>query len=219
MSTPYSLETILAAVVPRLHPALVSHDDVANIVAFAHSRPQWRCTGFECRLGDPAPRADFGVHLSREDGLPIPADSGGDEPGTPSRAVWQRLERFAQAWQTKSALSDAITSISMEYDVHQGPEALAAPSVFFSIHPGPCGPGVPATTITKTVGACEEVARELLEVLALELSDGARRKLNECFRELLSRVQFLQLGAMLARSVSGVRLCAPGLALPEIRPV
>jgi hypothetical protein len=220
MSTPVTLETIIAAVAPRIDPALVCRDNLNDILTLAHFLPRWRCTGFECSLANPAPLADFGVHLARQDGLLTETGVvGGAVPGeAASIEVWRRLHRFADVWaDTQSLVSQAIPAISLEFDVHRTSATVAAPSIFFSIHPGPCGPEAPARK--KAVDTCSGVVQALLEVLAVDVSDGVQKKLGECFKALLPKVSFLQFGVWLARPADTFRICAPGLPFIEIQQV
>jgi hypothetical protein len=220
MPTPYALETIITAVAPRLDPALICRDNLSAILAIAYFLPRWQCTGFECRLGNPEPYADFGVHLTRADWIATEsADVANAKPfNAASRDVWWRLHRFADVWaETQSLVSQAVPAMSLEFDVHRPAAALAAPSIFFSIHPGPCGPEAP--TGNKVVDTCSKVAQALLEVFAVNVSDDVPNKLEECFKVLLPKVPFVQFGVWLARPTDTFRICAPGIPLLEIQPV
>jgi hypothetical protein len=219
MSTPYQLATMIEMVAPRLHPALVCRDNVDSILAIARVLPSWQCAGFECRLGDPAPRADFGVHLRRTHGIPIDGEllgEGGPLDSDPGEA-WQRLRRFAHAWSGRqSIILQAVPAVSLEFDVHNPRAArVAAPSIFFSIR---FGSGRPGRSNAGAVNACRAVVQAVLEALGVDAAD-AGHKLEDCFRVLLPRVSFLQFGVWLARSVNTFRICAPGLRLHDIHAV
>jgi len=219
MPTQYALETIITAIAPRIDPALISRDNLNTILTIAHFLPLWRCTGFECRLGTPEPHADFGVHLTREDWIASESVvvANAKAVNAASCDVWWRLHRLAEVWaDTKSLVSQAVPAMSLEFDVHRLPVPLAAPSIFFSIHPGPCGPETSASN--KAVDTCSKVARELLEVLAVNVSDDVQNKLEDCFKALLPKVPFLQFGIWLARPADTLRICAPGIPLLEIKP-
>lgn len=216
MSPPYQLATIIEMVAPRLHPSLVCRDNVDSILAIARVLPSWQCAGFECRLGDPAPRADFGVHLRRRHGIPIDGELLGEGGPLDSNVggAWQRLRRFAHAWSgTQSVIVQAVPAVSLEFDVHS-PRAprVAAPSIFFSIRFGSCWP---SASNAGAVSACSAVVQAVLEALGVDAA-AARNKLEDCFRVLLPRVSFLQFGVWLARSVNTFRICAPGLRLRDI---
>lgn len=219
MSTPFQLATMIETVAPRLHPALVCRDNVESILAIARVLPSWQCAGFECRLGDPAPRADFGVHLRRTHGISIDEARLAREtpPETPESAAWQRLRRFAHAWsERQTVVAQAIPAVSLEFDVHSPrPPRVAAPSIFFSIRFGLHRSGLADRT---AVDACSSVAQAVLDALGADMAD-ARHNLEQCFRVLLPRVPFLQLGVWLARPVNTFRICAPGLKLRDIRAV
>ena len=216
MSTTCQLAPMIETVASRLAPSLVCRDNVESILTIARAVPSWQCAGFECRLGAPAPRADFGVHLRRQHGMPFTAnaagsDAGGTEARDPAAAdAWQRLRRFADAWADRRTLiAQAIPAVSLEFDTHEERGArLAAPSMFVSMRFGPRGPGRPA-------GTCRTVVDAVLEALGVD-AGGALATLNRCLEVLLPKVPFLQLGVWLARPVDTFRICAPGLALRDI---
>ena len=211
MAAPYPLAEMIQMLAPRLHPALISRDNIARIVAVARDVPHWQCAGFECRLGEASPSADFGIHVRRRDGLAAP-----DESGSPD--AWRRLERFSTQWTTgRSLLSLAIPAVSLEFDVSD-PHApgRTAPSVFFSIHPGPCGPR--QSSSESVARDCQVVVRTVLDALGVSWAH-ADETLERCCRVLLPRVPFLQFGVWLTRSLTTFRVCAPALPLAEIRPV
>lgn len=219
MSTSSQLATMIDIVAPRVDPALVCRDNMDSIRAIARVISSWQCAGFECRLGNPAPRADFGVHLRRTHGIPIDAEFLGED-GSRERdtgEAWQRLRRFAGAWcERESILWRAVPAVSLEFDVHSpAPPGIAAPSIFFSMRfaareKGRANPGA--------VNTCSTVMRSVLEGLGVDAA-GAAQNLEECFRVLLPRVPFLQLGVWLARPGDTFRICAPGLHLRDINDV
>ena len=112
MSTPCQLATMIEMVAPRLHPALVCRDNVDSILAISRVLPSWQCAGFECRLGDPAPRADFGVHLRRTHGIPIDEEllGQGGPLDADSGDAWHRLRSFARAWSGTEGIDSAFGS-------------------------------------------------------------------------------------------------------------
>jgi hypothetical protein len=211
MAAPYPLAKMIELVAPRLNAALISRANLDRIVDLSRDVPHWQCAGFECRLGEAAASADFGIHIRRRDGL-----AGPDASASPD--AWRRLERFSRQWTAaRSLLSLSIPAVSLEYDVSD-PDApgRAAPSVFFSIHPGPCGPR--SSSSDSIAAACHTVVRTVLDALGVS-SAHADESLDRCCRVLLPRVPFLQFGVWLTRSLTTFRVCAPGLPLNEIRPV
>ena len=215
MSTSYELDAMIQTVAARLDPALVCRRDVDRSLAIARFLPRWQCAGYECRLGDPAPRADFGVHLRRSHATTIDrAILAQAEPGEHSQAAWRRLDQFSRVWSERlTPISRAVPAISLEFDLHSSSARLAAPSVFFSIHPGRVG--APAGS-GRAAGVCSHVVRGVLEALGVDVG-RSRRTLEGCLDVVLSRVGFLQFGVWLARPVDTFRVCAPGLPLSEIQ--
>jgi hypothetical protein len=218
MTTPRELAPMIDVLAPRIHPALICRDNVDSIRDIARVIPSWQCAGFECRLADAAPRADFGVHLRRTHGIPIEGELVG-ERGVDSgaRDAWDRLRGFARAWARRDGLLwQAVPAVSLEFDVH-GPRAprLAAPSIFFSIRFGSPGAG---GSHAGAVTSCRAVVQAVLDALGVDGAPAAH-KLEETFRVLLPRVAFLQFGVWLGRSIDTFRICAPGLPLRDIQAV
>jgi len=211
MAAPYPLAGMIEMIAPRLHPSLISRDNLDRIVDLSRDVPHWQCAGFECRLGDPSPSADFGIHVRRRDGLAAPGESASPD-------AWRRLEQFSRQWTTaRSLLSLAIPAVSLEFDVSDpGAPRRTAPSVFFSIHPGPRG--LDRASSESVARDCHVVVRTVLDSLGVS-SRHADETLQRCCRVLLPRVPFLQFGVWLTRSLTTFRVCAPALPLSEIRPV
>lgn len=202
MSTSHQLAPMIETVAGHLRPSLVSRDNLESILGIARGVPSWQCAGFECRLGDPAPRADFGLHLRRQHGIPD------------TSAAWQRLQPFAHAWSDRATLvSQAIPAVSLEFDVHDRDAADAvAPSIFVSMRFGPRGA---ARSRTRALLDCGVVVGSVLDALGVD-AGGARDTLFRSVGVVLARVPFLQLGVWLARPVDTFRICAPGLPLRDI---
>ena len=216
MSTPYELAPMMETVAAHLHPSLVCRDNIESILSIARGVPSWQCAGVECRLGDPAPRADFGIHLRRQHGIPVDAQRPGDAATATSitSGAWQRLRRFADAWSDRDTLvAQAIPAVSLEFDVHDCDGADgAAPSIFVSMRFGPRGA---ARVRARSLDEHGAVVDAVLDALGVD-GGAARETLDRSFRVLLPRVSFLQLGVWLARPVDTFRICAPGLPLRDI---
>ena len=129
----------------------------------------------ECRLGNPAPRADFGVHLRRTHGIPIDAELLGEDGSRDSDTgeAWQRLRRFAGAWcERESILWRAVPAVSLEFDVHSpAPARVAAPSIFFSMRFAARGEG----RATRGVEQHGAVIDAVLEGLGVDAAGAARQ--------------------------------------------
>ena len=207
MSTPCQLATMIEMVAPRLHPALVCRDNVDSILAISRVLPSWQCAGFECRLGDPAPRADFGVHLRRTHGIPIDEEllgQGGPLDADSALTAWRRLRSFARAWSGDAGSFCRRFPRCHWSSTFTVPELHASPRrQFFSrFGSGLSGPGRANAGAVKT---CSAVVQAVLDALGVHAA-GAGHKLEECFRVLLPRVSFLQFGVWLGRSVDTFRI-------------
>ena len=216
MATPYELAPMIETVAAHLHPSLVCRDNVESMLSIARGVPSWQCAGVECRLGDPAPRADFGIHLRRQHGIPVDAQRPGGTATATSAATgaWQRLRRFADAWSDRDTLvAQAIPAVSLEFDVHDRDGADgAAPSIFVSMRFGPRGA---ARARTRSRDPYVAVVDAVLDALGVD-AGAARETLDRSIRVVLPRVSFLQFGVWLARPVDTFRICAPGLPLRDI---
>ena len=143
MATPYELAPMIEMVAAHLRPALVCRDNVESMLSIARGVPSWQCAGVECRLGDPAPRADFGIHLRRQHGIPVDAQRPGGAapprrplpvpgsgcvdsrtPGPMATRSWRRPSRPCRS-------SSTCTTATARH--------AAAPSIFSSMRFGPRG--------------------------------------------------------------------------------
>jgi len=193
--------------------ALMSRENLAHVRAVAEHFPAGvsEFFGFECRLGDAAPRADFLFCSKAEEGgrEVLAGLQPREELGASLLAhpVWQRLRRFARDWADPgSPFHEPVRNLWFEFDLEAPPADPPVPSVFFG-------------TEALRSGASEAPAwlARVLEGLRGDAPGPAlRAALDRCVAALPSGASIFQVGMMLARPGEAVRVCVRGVA-PEQR--
>lgn len=190
---------------PGLETGLLSGDALGRIARVASSLP-WETGlarfGLECDLADPAPRADFLVSFTRRSGN---ARALARLPGV--------CADLARAWTSPDGpLHGRIDDIWLEYDlpaaVPSSAPLVPAPSVFFGpVHDELEGPFPWAF-----------YANALDRSFALLLGPDRWSPLRPAVAAVLDGLppfaRLFQVGAMLSRPLSAVRLCI-GFLTPE----
>ncbi|MGF1471328.1 MAG: hypothetical protein ACFB50_06230 [Rubrobacteraceae bacterium] len=191
----------LAPIASGISPALISAPALSHIESVARWIPEPLATntfGFECRLGEDLPHADFLVVATAARGR---SSLAGLDPSSPlpdrlkTHPVWQRVEDFAARWADPSSpLHNAVDNVWLEFDVDGPPPEVPLPGVFFGILPD---------------YAPEEVVPPVLRVLSGDgISPRVLDNVVECLQALPPHGNVFQVGLMLSRGpVEAVRLC------------
>jgi len=217
-----NLEQRLQEIYPFFQEELVSSKSLVALRRIAVQLPfalSSRC-GFETRLSIEQAVVDFLVCVTAENGerdaltsmKPIPY-----EHQAVQHPSWQRMRKLSCEWsQQESPTHIGISNIWLEFDVAQTSEDLAAPNIFFGL----------ADTLTANADertTQQEANRDLaIADTALEqLSPGwlnhkARPSVIQCFRSLPQGAKVFQVGCMLARETTGVRLCVRHLLFDQV---
>jgi hypothetical protein len=195
---------------PHLSSQLISSEGMEHLEKLARMMPRVCASGFECRLGDTAPLADFGVRFLPGDGSRAVL-AGREEAGFQlpevlrSHPVWQRLRRFGERWDTPGTLlHEEIEDIFLEFDVAGPPPEVPIPSFFIDFE--------------KPARRRLETMEEALGLLWGEpISPAVRERVVACLEALPEGAHVFAVGAMFSRRFDGVRLCFHGMR-PEAIP-
>ena len=216
-----SLVQYLDLVKPYVSDQLIDAAHWADIEAIAQwlPGPITNFFGFECRLGDPTPQADFLLSIgAKEAGQRILA---GQSPRYPidtallKEPVWQQVQQFTQTWlDAASDLHPNVNNIWLEFDVDGSSAEPPIPSCFFGSHTILVNPDtaehsaehphrwVPQTAIAQLQGKMMDTALEA--------------QLLHCLDALPVGSHVFQVGLMLARQVNMVRICLRGITPKQV---
>jgi hypothetical protein len=205
-----SFEEYVTPVAAGVSPVLISpsaFSDIGSVAGVLPSTLAYNTFGFECRLGDELPRADFLVLARSSCGRDSLA---GLHPTStlPARLmadpVWRRLRDFAACWaESSSPLHDAVDNIWLEFDIDGPVPDLPIPSIFFGLLTN--FEPYAGETIADRHQASTETAIRLLS--GGELQPRLLETLSHCFHALSPEEQVFQVGLMLSRGAGAVRLC------------
>jgi hypothetical protein len=217
-----SFEEYLRPVAASVPPQLISPSAFSDIDGVARVLPAtlaYNTFGFECRLAEMAPRADFvvlaGASCGRESlaGLhptsTLPARLMSDP-------IWRRVTDFAAQWADPSSpLYRAVDNVWLEFDVDGAPPVIPIPSVFF----GPQPSGQEGASGVVYEPNLDEYITTIETVIGLlsgsELAPRVLETLSDCLRALSSVEHVFQVGLMLSRGADAVRLCIKNLRSVE----
>ena len=164
--------------------------------------------GFECRLGEENPRADFLVHARASWGRDSLSglNPTGSLPGyLMEDPVWHRVQAFGANWAgPASPLYAALDNVWLEFDVDGPSGDIPRPSVFFGLPAN----GLEGDDFEQALEGARETTVEALRLLSgTELSPRVLETLTGCFRALSPPGHIFQVGLMMSRGADAVRLC------------
>ena len=214
MSKTSSFEEYLRPVAASVAPQLISPSAFSDIDSVARVLPAtlaYNTFGFECRLAEMAPRADFSVLAGASCGRESLA---GLHPTSTLAArlmtdpIWRRVADFAVRWaDPSSALYRAVDSVWLEFDVDGAPLFIPIPSVFFGLRPSG-QEGASGVAYKPNVDGYIPTIETVIQLLSgSELAPRVLETLSDCFRALSSVEHVFQVGLMLSRGAEAVRLC------------
>jgi hypothetical protein len=221
---PLSLAEYLQPLTPYLPAELISPAAFSQIQSIARTLPgtlAYSLLGFECRLGEDAPVADFLLSArAAVGGREALAGLGtGDGPALPlpDHAVWQQVRAFAMAWaDPRSPLYEGIDNIWLEFDVPETGTATPVPSVFVGFQtttsPEPCAPASEPAALPDVI--LTQLA--LQPLLGRAIPALVVQQLVRCFTALPPGARVAFVGAMLARHAPALRLIINGMSLAQI---
>lgn len=217
-----SLEQTLRPLGPSMPAELISAENLAEVGGIARVLPNTVTSffGFECRLGETTPRADFLLSVLPEPGGAILAGTsslGGLPDGIDRHPIWSRLRAFCGRWTTPgSSLHDRVENIWLEFDVEGAPPPVPAPSVFFGPRGG-IGPPLHDAIVPSDEALYSWLTREgLASLLGRMVPPHVERGIFDCLDALPAGARVFQVGAMLARPSDAVRLCIANMSPHQI---
>jgi hypothetical protein len=197
-----SLENYLAAIEEHLPTVLVSSAALSDIRRIARELPPVRSGCFECPLGEVGVETDFSVCA---DGA-LNTLAGRNASAMLNNTIvtsppWQRFRAFCEGW-SDSALPRQISNIWLEFDRSRHTVPILRPSVFFGVHR------------IKDRQRLAEAGVRLLRggPLPAQLAQA----LSLCFSALPKNARVFQVGVLLSRKNTPVRLCVLGIARDQL---
>jgi Rps23 Pro-64 3,4-dihydroxylase Tpa1-like proline 4-hydroxylase len=220
-----SLTEYLALVKPHVPEPLIDADHWADIEAIARwiPSPITNFFGFECRLGDPTPQADFLLAIgAKEAGQRILA---GQSPRYPLYTdllkvpVWQQVQQFTTTWLDEgSDLHGNVNNLWLEFDVDENADGNAAeppmPSCFFGTQTILVNPDADKPNAEPSHQWVTQTAIPQLQGYPLEAD--LQQRLLICLDALPIGAHVFQVGLMLARRVNLVRLCLRNITPAQV---
>ena len=209
-----SFEEYLRPIAASVSPALISpaaFSDIGSVVRLLPTTLAYNTFGFECRLGEQSPRADFLVLVRASNGQDSLA---GLHPTSslPERLmadqIWQRVQDFGLRWaEPASPLHRAVDNIWLEFDV-DGPTAdVPVPSVFFGLLWNGADASGGEARVREVEAGLATTAYALRLLSGGELPPRGLKTLAGCFHALLPHEHVFQVGLMMSRGAEAVRLC------------
>jgi hypothetical protein len=206
-----SLSTVLRAVVnPHIPSALISSEHLEQINATVQHLPAEITTffGYECRLQESKPRADFLLCVYPKIGRQILAGENNllteNLFSVPS---WNLIRSFAQEWANPaSSFASKILNMWLEFDIDESSSAIPVPSAFFKPENNAIAPG----------NDYQWLKQALIVLKGQPLSDNVMSSLNQCIEALPSGGYAFQVAAMFSRPMKFLRLCLRNIEPGEI---
>ena len=204
-----SLNDYLKLAARFVQPALISPEALDDIARIGRFLPHLTASGFECRLGDPVPRADLGCRFwPAERGPRYLAGINDEGDNLPifllREQPWQRIQAFAARWaEPGTLLHQEIEDIFLEFDVDGAPPEIPIPAIFLDFH--------------KHAVHRVQTMREVLTLLWGEaMTPEVEHRVVHCVESLPDGAVLYSMGAMFSRGLKGVRLYLNHLRAPEI---
>jgi hypothetical protein len=212
-----------AALIPCQINALISPESLKSIEQIAAKFPGaiTDSFGFECRLGELAPKADFAIGIYPQTGGRQILQEQTLEDFTPKTQqesqIWSNILAFIQSWSdTTSIYHEVIDNLWLEFDYPPPGSDTTAPSLFLGF--------TQAAQSSLHLSEIEHVndpgyrwipeAIEQLRQCPLPKSVG--HMLTRLLRHLPPTAKIFQIGIMLSRPEEAIRLCIQGIPLDQL---
>ena len=162
--------------------------------------------GFEFRLGDSTPAADFFVRMLLSG--PFTQEYVRRGEAAQSSSAEASLARFlVEANQANSPLTDLFDTVGLECDIAEVPvDRRPAPGVFLKLRPG----------AKQTGRAPSMVADAIADVVGWRSDEGERHALERAFEVLPAGGEVGYVGALPGRKTRAVRVIVRGIWEPDV---
>lgn len=177
--------------------------------------------GFECRLGEENPRADF-LFCSKatEGGRDVLAGRSGDQ-GIPDHflqhPVWRQINAFVQRWADSSTdLYHKVSNIWFEFDLPPTSLELPVPCVFIGTN---ALTGQARNAAASSDGKLDWFVHDAIPLLyGRPASKQLESSIEDAVTALPEGARIFQTGLMLGRNTGGdmMRICVRGLTQEQI---
>lgn len=218
---PDTFETYIGLLEPYIPKALISGENLSKISGIARYLPANLSSffGFECRLGDDIPEADFLVHLQNaENNHKALTDSEAlIKTSIPETAIpaFEKVFRFCREWEKPETLLNEMTDhVWLEFDTSGNDcSRHSVPSFFFGIS------GKARSYIKEGKYSNEWVTKTAFPlILGGDLPEYFAGKITEAHSLLPDGAYIFQMGSMLSRQIGGVRVCIRDISPDDIPP-
>lgn len=206
-----SLSNTLQAVVnPYIPSALISSEHLEQINTTVQHLPAQITTffGYECRLQESTPHADFLLCVYPNIGRQILT---GEENLLAEKLFsvpsWNLIRSFAQEWANPaSSFASKVLNMWLEFDIDESSSAIPVPSVFFKPENHAIAPGQDYQWLKQA----------LFALRGQPLSENVINCLTGCVEALPSEGYAFQIAAMFSRPMNFLRLCLRNIEVGEI---
>lgn len=206
-------DVFIKAIEKHIPDDLISKENLKPLKSFASLFPAKLSSfwGFECRIGEENPKADFLLSITSQ-GQEREIFASGQLPSSLQKdPLWDRVKEFSKVWaDPESRLHDKADNIWLEFDTaRKDTYKNPIPSFFF----GPKNNDkLPADQ------HCEWTLNDALKILAGgAIPAPLAQKISDAFKFLPERGHIFQTGLMLSRPLHTIRLCIAELSTQEYK--
>ena len=173
--------------------------------------------GFECRLAETAPHADFAFAVSGRGNdrfnLKNVVENSAAIQQLLSHQEWQRILDFTLSWSdTESVLYNKVKCFWIEFDTAGNNSDIPIPSVFF-------GPAKPSRELgSNNPDQYDWLISSALPLLKGKISNEIHHNLFDCISKIPLNSYVFQVGTMLSREPQNIRLFINKIEADQIIP-
>ncbi len=195
-----SLDNTLNQISSYIPSVLISNEAFSNIKETVRILPAATTSyfGFECRLNNSLPVADFALSSSASNENRGILAGLHPQINLPQEILnideWYKIQQFCKLWSSPtSILNKRIINVWLEFDIDGKPNGVPIPSLFIGLADTDNGDQWLITTVNN--------------LLKHSLSFSEEKKILECIYSLPTTANLFQAGIMLSRQSKALRLC------------